>query len=92
MGMMSHDGQSSSGGFFFLNFDDLMATWHQQHEDFFSSPVCPQDSMGPQQHASLRPSMEFITAAAQPTPACTENAPVGQLRLHAPHSMQASLS
>jgi hypothetical protein len=72
-------------------YDNLMVNWRQQHEDCFSSAVCRQDSIGPQQGASLLPSMEFMTAAAQPTPACTDNAPVGQLRLHAPHSMQASL-
>jgi hypothetical protein len=92
MGMILNGGESSSGGSFFLPCDDLMATWHQQHEDFLCSPVCPQESIWPQQGASLLPSMEFMTAAAQPTPACTEKAPVGQLRLQAPHSMQASLS
>jgi len=90
--MTSNGGQTSPRGSFFQPCDDLMATWRQQHEDFFWSPVWPSASIGPQQGASLRPSMEFMTAVAQPTPACTEKAPVGQLRLQAPHSMQASLS
>jgi hypothetical protein len=34
--------------------------------------------------------MELMTAAAQPTPDWTEMASKGQLRLQAPHSMQAS--
>ncbi len=34
----------------------------------------------------------WMTACAQPTPAATEIASVGQLREHAPHSMQASRS
>ncbi len=36
------------------------------------------------------PVIEFIIPAAQPTPDWTETAPKGQLRLQAPHSMQAS--
>jgi hypothetical protein len=36
--------------------------------------------------------MALITAAAQPTPACTEIASNGQFRLQAPHSMHASRS
>jgi hypothetical protein len=32
-----------------------------------------------------------MTAAAQPTPACTVKASVGQFMAQAPHSMQASL-
>jgi hypothetical protein len=35
--------------------------------------------------------MALMTAAAQPTPTCTDTASVGQFRLQAPHSMQASL-
>ena len=40
----------------------------------------------------LNPSILLITAVAQPTPVRTERAPDGQLRAHAPHSMQESLS
>lgn len=65
---------------------------NQQHEAFFCFPVCSHGSMVQQQEEGSRPSMLLITAAAQPTPACTETASVGQFRLHAPHSMQASLS
>jgi hypothetical protein len=43
-----------------------------------------------QQDGPVRPSMELITAAAQPTPACTKIASVGQFTLQAPHSMHAS--
>jgi len=32
----------------------------------------------------------LIIAAAQPTPLSTNSAPVGQLSIHAPHSIQAS--
>jgi hypothetical protein len=43
-----------------------------------------------QQEELLRPSAAFITAAAQPTPALTSMASVGQLREQAPHSMHES--
>jgi hypothetical protein len=44
-----------------------------------------------QQQAELsRPKAEFITAAAQPTPASTLKAAGGQFWAQAPHSMQAS--
>ena len=60
----------------------------QQHPPCFAV-----ESVGSTLHEHslfFRPSMELITALAQPTPACTEIAPNGQLRLHAPHSMHAS--
>ena len=43
-----------------------------------------------QQAPFCRFSIPLITAAAHPTPVSTDTAPTGQLRLHAPHSMQAS--
>jgi hypothetical protein len=43
-----------------------------------------------QHDAFFLPSMELITAAAQPTPGRTLRASTGQFREQAPHSMQAS--
>jgi hypothetical protein len=48
--------------------------------------------MTQQQEELSLPSRLFMTAAAQPTPAQTVTAPVGQFMAHAPHSMQASRS
>jgi hypothetical protein len=60
----------------------------QQHPPCFTF-----ESVGSTLHEHslfFRPSMELMTAAAQPTPDSTEIALTGQLRLHAPHSMHAS--
>jgi hypothetical protein len=66
----------------------------QQLEDCFLSEVEPQvfssGSITQQHEDDCRPSAEFITAIAQPTPALTESAPVGQFFAHAPHSMHES--
>jgi hypothetical protein len=43
-----------------------------------------------QQDSFFLPSMELITAAAQPTPGRTLKASAGQFLAQAPHSMQAS--
>jgi hypothetical protein len=52
-------------------------------DGFFGSTMQPQE-------AFCLFSIPLITAAAHPTPASTDTAPKGQLRLQAPHSMQAS--
>jgi len=52
--------------------------------------VASSESIVQQQAVLSRPSMVLMTAAAQPTPDMTERASVGQLRLQAPHSIQAS--
>jgi len=44
-----------------------------------------------QQEDFFRPSMELMTAAAQPTPERTWSASAVQFLAQAPHSMQASL-
>jgi hypothetical protein len=46
--------------------------------------------MTQQQEALSRPKAVLMTAAAQPTPASTVTASVGQFLAQAPHSMQAS--
>jgi hypothetical protein len=60
-----------------------------QQDDFLSDGD-PQQSSILQQSRPFLPSMELMTAAAQPTPGWTEMASKEQLRLQAPHSMQAS--
>jgi hypothetical protein len=62
---------------------------HEQQVAFLSEDDPLQSSIL-QQFRPFFPSMELMTAAAQPTPDWTEMASKGQLRLQAPHSMQAS--
>jgi hypothetical protein len=54
--------------------------------------VSPHEGSRVQQEAFFLPSMELITAVAQPTPDFTLSASTGQFREQAPHSMQASRS
>jgi hypothetical protein len=54
--------------------------------------VSPHEGSMEQQDAFFLPSMELITAVAQPTPDFTLSASKGQFREQAPHSMQASRS
>jgi len=57
---------------------------------FLVSSIKFQVSITQQQDELSLPNAALITAAAQPTPACTEMAAAGQLRAHAPHSIHAS--
>jgi len=71
-----------------ISFNVYMASFQQQELRFPAFPLLP-DSR--QQHSPpSRPSRELMTAVAQPTPVFTKMAPKGQLRLQAPHSIQAS--
>jgi hypothetical protein len=69
-----------------------MSEAYQQQVVLFAAGEAHPQSLEPQQGWSVRPSMAPITAAAQPTPVCTEMASDGQFRLQAPHSMHASRS
>jgi hypothetical protein len=71
-----------------------MLTVDQQQEGFWDPGLEDRPaffgSMTQQQESPVRPRAELITAAAQPTPASTDNAAKGQFRAQAPHSIQAS--
>jgi hypothetical protein len=71
--------------------DQQQPVWlaSQEHSDCF---VSPQEGSMKQQDAFFLPSIELITAVAQPTPVFTLSASTGQFREQAPHSMQASRS
>ena len=52
----------------------------------------PQEPEQSQLQAPFTPVILLMNAAAHPTPALTDKAPVGQFIAHAPHSMQESCS
>lgn len=81
----------------FWNFTIEITSWFspalffllkEQEKDVFSD--VSRASITQQQDERSRPKTVFMTAAAQPTSACTVMASVGQLRAQAPHSMHAS--
>jgi len=61
------------------------------YEQHAAGSAAPQADSKPQHVVTFSPrNAALIIAAAHPTPLSTNSAPVGQLTIHAPHSIQAS--